>query len=340
MSPLALVADRPADRPAATCSPPAGAKYILSAADASRVHAAFVGRMAEDLDAGADLEPALRGVLFDVLAHPGSLLRAQLAFDIQLRHAIEPEAALDLGVAIEYFHTASLLFDDLPSMDDGTERRGRPCPHKVWGEAAAQLGALALITRAYQLLWRSLAALPQARSRRATELVGACLGARGILDGQARDLHPPRAWSAADVTKVAEGKTVTLIRLSLVLPALVAGAPDRELAELDMLSRSWGLAYQVIDDFKDHLLSAEESGKTPHRDRALHRPNLPAVLGADAALVDLRSHLDNAAGCVARLESANQETTLGRWQRLTAVQHILETDFDDIAVRLNLPVCA
>ena len=74
-------------------------------------------------------------------------------------------------------------------MDDARERRGRPCPHRTHGEASATLGALALITRAYGLLWEVLGTLDGERRARAGALVGECLGAEGILDGQARDLR-------------------------------------------------------------------------------------------------------------------------------------------------------
>lgn len=338
MSPLTLVTDSAPAMDRTTRSVPS--KRILADDEYRRIVAAYSGRIDVDLTSqdlspavgrtDTAVEPNLRGVLRDTLAHPGSLLRAQLAYDVQRRHGVEPERALDLAIAIEYFHSASLLFDDLPSMDDGSERRGRTCPHRVYGEAATQLAALALITRAYALLWRSFAGLPADRSLRAAELVGECLGSRGILDGQSRDLHPPTSWTAHEVQRVAEGKTVTLIRLSLVLPALVAGVCEESLADLESLARAWGLAYQVVDDFKDHLLTAQESGKTPHRDRAFRRPNLPSVLGADAALVHLRRLLDEAARSVETLS----------WTRLSSVHRILEAEYADVADRLDLAACA
>ena len=129
-------------------------------------------------------------------------------------------------MAIEYFHTASLVFDDMPAMDDARERRGAPCVHHRFDEATATLAALALINRAYALLWQVLGSLPDAARDAAARLVGDCLGAQGILSGQSRDLQfesSPRREH--DVLAVAVGKTVTLIRLTLLLPALIAGVP-------------------------------------------------------------------------------------------------------------------
>jgi geranylgeranyl diphosphate synthase type II len=82
--------------------------------------------------------------------------------------------ALDLGVAVESVHAASLVFDDLPSMDDGTLRRGQPTLHLRFGESTAILAAVALINRAFQV-WGERGpsrANPSAPGRRARARVG------------------------------------------------------------------------------------------------------------------------------------------------------------------------
>ena len=63
---------------------------------------------------------------------------------------------MQLAMGLEYFHTASLVFDDLPFMDNAAERRGKPCLHVLFGEACATLAALALINRAYALVWSAV----------------------------------------------------------------------------------------------------------------------------------------------------------------------------------------
>src|SRR5689334_4084547 len=99
--------------------------YLLAEPELRQVRRAFSSMM--PLDGCQDVR--LRAVVSDVLAHPGSLARAQLAYGLGVRRGLDPERALKLGVAVEYFHSASLIFDDMPSMDDATERRGRSCPH-------------------------------------------------------------------------------------------------------------------------------------------------------------------------------------------------------------------
>ncbi len=288
------------------------------------------------LPVAASVEPHLRGVIRDALAHPGSLIRAQLAYGILHEHGVEALLARSVAIAIEYFHTASLIFDDMPSMDDAQQRRGHPCPHLVHGEAAATLGALALINQGYALLWQAIGTLPADRSRVAADLVSSCLGTSGILDGQARDLHFDTAErSAEEVLEVAEGKTVTLIRLTLGLPAIIAGVSRTGLTRLDRLASVWGLAYQVLDDFKDCLMSRAETGKSGCKDRQLGRPNLPGVSGPENAMDKLSALLAEGREILARLGADGD-----RWSRLGHVQAILEDEQQKVRLRMPVAACA
>lgn len=300
---------------------------LLTDREARRVRQAFT----DLLPLGAGLEPRLRAVVADVLGHPGSLARAQLAYGLGVRRGLESGRALKLGVAVEYFHSASLLFDDMPSMDDATERRGRPCPHVVHGEAATVLGALALITRAYGLLWEAIGERCQTAAA-AAALVGECLGIAGILDGQSRDVHFRRDPADPETAvRIAAAKTVPLVRLSMVLPAVVAGEGEETVRRLERLAAVWGLAYQILDDFKDSLMGAEETGKTPGRDAGLGRPNLPALTGPRQALDRLVRLLGEARGIVGVLTIEDEPS----WAPLVSLQELLEAELADVERRLE-----
>ncbi len=245
----------------------------------------FADAFSSGMPLPATLDPHFEESLRHVLDNAGSLVRPRMVFQVASAYGMDPAPARDLAVALEYFHTASLLFDDLPCMDNATERRGVPCVHLAYGEAGAILTALALINRAYALTWRAVAAAPVPLQSTALAYIEQCLGVEGLLNGQSLDLHYATLPPTRETTEqIARGKTVSLIRLTLVLPAMLGGASARQVQLLERIALFWGLGYQMVDDLKDVLQSASEAGKTVARDLLLDRPNSASVLGIPAAV--------------------------------------------------------
>lgn len=264
----------------------------------------------------ARMEPHLRAVLMDTTGHPGRLIRARLALVAGEVHGLGPAAAEQLACAVEYYHAASLLLDDLPCMDDAALRRGRPCAHRVHGEATAILAALALINRANALIGCAFAAQPAVVRLQVLAGVDGCLGPAGLVGGQAQDLRfAESARTAREIGAVAQGKTGALLWLSVCLPALASAPTAAEWRQLKALCVYWGLAYQVADDLADVTESTGESGKTSNRDGPLRRPNLALAVGVEAAQHRLGRLLRQAARALGRLE-AQQE----RWRYLAEFQ--------------------
>lgn len=305
---------------------PAAESALIDAEDQAYVAEGFSSL----LTAAPGTERHLRDALTDTLSHPGSLARAHLAFSLLRTFGFDPAAARQVGVAIEYFHTASLLFDDLPCMDNATMRRGHACAHVAHGESAAILGALALITQAYHLLWSVFNGIPAENRTAASRLVSECLGVNGILNGQAFDLHFSESGrTSEDVLRVAQGKTVTLIRLTLLLPVTISGAGAAVRDLFERLASSWGMAYQILDDFKDIVMSASETGKTTSRDEQLDHPNLPRVLGAERAARVLSGKLEESRNILGALARHIPDIRV-----LERLQAMLESERGRIASRL------
>lgn len=229
-------------------------------------------------------EPRLAAAMGDLLARPGSMVRAVVAYLVGIEMGMLEESARAVACGIEYLHTASLVFDDLPAMDDARTRRGAPCIHVVHGEAMAMLAGLALVNRGYSLLWQGMRGAPLARREEAGQLVDECLGMNGVIGGQAYDLAGWRGpQDPAEVAAVAAKKTGALLRLTVDLPALCGRGTRREIQLLDRLALLRGLAYQAADDLKDVLRDENATGKSGGRDEDLGRPNLVAAEGYDAA---------------------------------------------------------
>jgi geranylgeranyl diphosphate synthase type II len=273
-------------------------------------------------------ENQLQAAVREAVGHPGGLVRPHLAWETGRAVGLAEPEALRLACALEYFHTASLLLDDLPCMDNARERRGRPCTHRVHGEATAILAALALINRAHLLVGVVLASWPAERRVVGQLLVDACLGARGLLDGQARDLgfaREPR--TAAAVARIARQKTAALFQLALQLPALGGAVTPGEWSGLGRLSLYWGLAYQVADDLADVLASAAETGKTGGQDARQQRPNLALQLGIPAARRRLQRLVRQGAATRAHLQAIDS-----RWNFLAVYQERLAAHAGPLAV--------
>lgn len=240
----------------------------------------LAGLMREMAPRTPGMEPHLDAAIERTVTSPGGLLRARLVLAAARGHGLPEGMAEQLAVAVEYFHAASLLLDDLPCMDDATLRRGQPCVHRVHGEATAILAALALINRAHALVGIAFAARPAVTRVQAAMLLDATLGVDGLVGGQARDLrYGEGATGRRAAAGIAAAKTGALFKLALVLPALAAGPSLQEFRWLKALAVYWGQWFQASDDLKDVLATPAEAGKDTRRDRALDRPNLALVLG-------------------------------------------------------------
>ena len=97
------------------------------------------------------------------------------------------ESVLPSAIAVEFIHSSSLIFDDLPAMDNSRTRRGKPALHEKYSQGLAILVALGLLNAAYGLVFVNHSNLPE-RALRAHAEVVECVGAGGMVGGQSIDL--------------------------------------------------------------------------------------------------------------------------------------------------------
>jgi geranylgeranyl diphosphate synthase, type II len=76
-------------------------------------------------------------------------------------------------------------------------------------------------------------------------------------------------------------KTGAMIRVSLRLGAMIAGADNRQLAALDDYGRKVGLAFQITDDLLDVRSTEAATGKRVGKDAQQGKLTFPSVLGLD-----------------------------------------------------------
>ena len=217
---------------------------------------------------GAGRSPEVAAAVEDSLFAPAKRIRPVLALLVSDLFRGDPAAALPAACAVEMVHTASLVLDDLPAMDDATSRRGRPACHVLHGQANAILAAFALLSRAYEILAEGWPGAPAAATRAAIARdLGRAVGMDGMVAGQARDLSMAgRALDFATLEFIHSRKTGALFTASAALGAAAAGASAAETSSVVAYAKNLGLAFQVVDDLIDATGSAEEAGKDVGKD--------------------------------------------------------------------------
>lgn len=162
------------------------------------------------------------------------------------------------AIAGEFIHTSSLIFDDLPCMDNAAERRGKTSLHTEFGEGLAVLVGIGFLNAAYGLVFVNHRETPERAMAAHAEIVE-CVGAAGMVGGQSVDLALAKGAKSAGANQTGNAeyesvrnlKTSALMRLSIRVGAILAGANYLELAKLSRYAELLGDAYQLSDDLID-----------------------------------------------------------------------------------------
>jgi geranylgeranyl diphosphate synthase type II len=188
----------------------------------------------------------------------------------------------DAACALELIHTYSLIHDDLPALDNDDLRRGRPTCHKVFGDAMAILAGDALLTLAFEALSKLPGVDAERRVRLVAELATASGTVGGMIGGQVNDLEGEGQEPTAPLLEsIHRAKTGALLRASVRMGAIYAGAGDSELAALTCFGEHIGLAFQIVDDLLDVEQPSEALGKTAGKDAQQKKITFPAVYGLE-----------------------------------------------------------
>jgi geranylgeranyl pyrophosphate synthase len=189
------------------------------------------------------------------------------------------DATVAVASAVELVHSASLILDDLPSMDDAPLRRGKPACHIAFGEAVAVLAAFGLLNLAFATLARTLDAPLAAR---VSALLGDAVGSDGLIAGQAEDLGATdRQISFEALERIHRRKTGALFGAAAVGGALTTSAAPPQIAALEAYAKNLGLAFQIVDDLLDVEGDPAETGKAIRTD--LKKTTFVSFSGVDGA---------------------------------------------------------
>jgi len=209
----------------------------------------------------------------------GKRIRPILCIEAARAAGDETDGVAACACALELIHTYSLIHDDLPALDNDDYRRGKLTNHKVFGDAMAILAGDSLLTLAFQVL-SELPAAADRKVRLIGELATASGTVGGMIGGQVADLEGEGKTPTAELLEsIHRAKTGALLRASLRLGAIYAGADDASYAALSCYGEHVGLAFQIVDDILDVEESSEALGKTAGKDAQQHKITFPAVYG-------------------------------------------------------------
>jgi geranylgeranyl diphosphate synthase type II len=192
----------------------------------------------EELPLWPELHGQAESVRYAFVEMGGKRVRPVICLATGEAVGAEPELILPAAAALELVHNFSLVHDDLPSLDDDSERRGKPSVWAAYGEGKALLAGDALLAEAFRLA----ASYPS--SAVARELAEATLG---MIGGQYLDTMEPDT----DLETVHRLKTGRLFYASVTLALAAAQVASREQVPWRAFADELGMLFQVVDDILD-----------------------------------------------------------------------------------------
>lgn len=217
--------------------------------------------------------------------------------------AIEPFMA-----AIEMIHTYSLVHDDLPAMDNDDYRRGRKTTHVVYGEDMGILAGDALLNYAFETAFKAFVLEPEDALiiGRALKVLGKKAGIYGMIGGQVIDVKETgHAVEKEVLDKIYELKTAALIESSMMIGAILGGASEEDVKNVEQIAKKIGIAFQIQDDILDVTSTKEVLGKPIHSDEKNEKTTYVTLFGIEKATQIVEEMSESAINLLHKLPGEN-----------------------------------
>ena len=194
--------------------------------------------------------------------------------------------------AIEMVHTASLIHDDLPSIDNSDERRGKKSCHAKFGVPTALLAGDALLTKAFEVLTD---VSPKFKAIECITAFTNSVSTRGMIAGQTVDITSTNKRINVNILKYIHlKKTGALLQLAMDIACIMSNADENVRATLGNFALNVGLAYQIIDDILDEIGGFEDLGKEPGQDLKNKKATYPGLIGLEKSKKEAEKLLNSA----------------------------------------------
>ena len=214
----------------------------------------------------------IRPITMHLLSAPGKGVRSSLLFCAAMdREGFVPKEAIAAATAVEIFHLATLVHDDV--IDEADTRRGIQSVQNKFGKKEAILCGDYLFGLAFVAIAEIYEPYGDCVKTFAKTVSKICLGElRQHRNNFNRDIH------LYDYLRTIYGKTAALFYLSGYGGGLLGGASPKELRSLGEFGTYFGMVFQIVDDCKDYILKDKEALKPTLSDIGCGVVNLPLLM--------------------------------------------------------------
>ena len=191
--------------------------------------------------------------------------------------------------AIEMIHTYSLVHDDLPAMDNDEYRRGKKTTHAVYGETMGILAGDGLLNFAFETATKAFDTAVDTNVVNALKILACKAGIYGMIGGQVADIESEGKNVGIDtICFIHKNKTAALIEASMLIGAVLAGANEKELEQIEKAATNIGFAFQIQDDILDITSTTEVLGKPVGSDDKNQKSTYVAIKGLTQSKLDVK----------------------------------------------------
>ena len=190
-----------------------------------------------------------------------------------------------MAAVVELIHTATLLHDDV--VDESSMRRGRETSNALFGNSASVLVGDFLYSRAFQMM-------VSVGNMRILDILADATNV--IAEGevlQLLNMHDPEV-DEQRYLQVIRFKTAKLFEAAARIGAVLAGADAQRQEDMASVGRSFGTAFQLIDDLLDYSGNSADLGKNIGDDLREGKPTLPLIIAMREGTSAQRVLLENA----------------------------------------------
>ena len=205
----------------------------------------------------------------DLVGAGGKRLRPSLSFLAGKLLGADRESTLQVALAVELLHSASLLHDDL--IDDAQTRRGAQAAFRRYGNVVSVMSGDFMLARVLGLL----AETGSVEFTRLMSRTAAAICEGEVLQFQTATLED---YSFDTYDAVIEGKTAILLASALEGVAILSGTDRARRDALVRYGMHYGRAFQMQDNYLDLLGDAERLGKPVGGDLREGKATYPVLL--------------------------------------------------------------